>query len=430
MAAPRLSPPGLSRYDADALTVKDSQLATRSVVSGRLCRCSCSGCEKAPDARVHITYWEKWTGAEGEAMQTVVDAFNRSQDRIEVEYLAVSRGDQKTLMATAGGDPPDVAGLQFHNIYSFADNAALTPLDPYIEREKQIGRRVHVSLLPGFCAYVPLRRGAVGFANGTCGGRSLLEQVALSRGGARSRKAPANFGRTRHVSPRSSRGATRRPASFGSSAFFRGARLVRLGLPTWFGGGLLQGGEIIARHSAGARCVRMGTRLLAALRSRRDPRLLRLVWQVLVGRIAVFRRQNRHAAARPLVARLHQAICAGARIWRGAAGPRPRAAPEGFALADSDVLVIPRGAKHPDEAWEFIRYATSANVNARSKGELTGAELLCFQQGKSSALRAVEPVFRAASSTPLHRCVSSSWGPAKRRPRCRASRFGRSIKKS
>ena len=55
--------------------------------------------------------------------------------------------------------------------------------------------------------------------------------------------------------------------------------------------------------------------------------------------------------------------------------------------------MIPRGAKHPDEAWEFIRYATSANVNARSKGELTGAELLCFQQGKSSALVQWSPFF-------------------------------------
>ena len=43
---------------------------------------------------------------------------------------------------------------------------------------------------------------------------------------------------------------------------------------------------------------------------------------------------------------------------------------EGFALADSDAPRS-RGAKHPDEAWEFIRYATSANVNARSKDELT-----------------------------------------------------------
>ena len=135
MAAPAFAT-GLSRYDADALTVKDSQLAL-ALSCLVVCAALCSGCEKAPDARVHITYWEKWTGAEGEAMQTVVDAFNRSQDRIEVEYLAVSRGDQKTLMATAGGDPPDVAGLQFHNIYSFADNAALTPLDPYVEREKQ-----------------------------------------------------------------------------------------------------------------------------------------------------------------------------------------------------------------------------------------------------------------------------------------------------
>ena len=40
-------------------------------------------------------------------MQAVVDAFNRSQDRIEVEYLAMSAYvDRKTLLATAKNMSP------------------------------------------------------------------------------------------------------------------------------------------------------------------------------------------------------------------------------------------------------------------------------------------------------------------------------------
>ena len=69
-----------------------------------------SGCrgERANDGKIHVTYWEKWVSFEGVAMQQVVDAFNRSQDRIVVDYYPVSQVDQKTLVATAGGDPPDV----------------------------------------------------------------------------------------------------------------------------------------------------------------------------------------------------------------------------------------------------------------------------------------------------------------------------------
>jgi hypothetical protein len=44
-------------------------------------------------------------------MQELVDRFNNAQDRIFVEYLAVSQIDRKTIVATAGGDPPDVAGI-------------------------------------------------------------------------------------------------------------------------------------------------------------------------------------------------------------------------------------------------------------------------------------------------------------------------------
>ena len=93
------------------------------------------GCGGAPDGKVHVSYWEKWTGAEGEAMQKVVDQFNRRQDKIVVEYLGISDLARKTLIATAGGDPPDVAGIWLANTYTFADLNALRPLDDSIRGE-------------------------------------------------------------------------------------------------------------------------------------------------------------------------------------------------------------------------------------------------------------------------------------------------------
>src|SRR5437016_372057 len=63
----------------------------------------------SPADRVHVVYWEKWTGFEKDAIQTVVDDYNRSQDRIFVDLVSVSVIRQKTLLATAGGNPPDLA---------------------------------------------------------------------------------------------------------------------------------------------------------------------------------------------------------------------------------------------------------------------------------------------------------------------------------
>ena len=88
----------------------------------------------AGGGRVHISYWEKWTGFEGEAMRAVVDEFNRSQDRIFVDILTISEVDRKLLLATAGRVPPDVVGLWSANLAAFADRQVLLPLDDYLDR--------------------------------------------------------------------------------------------------------------------------------------------------------------------------------------------------------------------------------------------------------------------------------------------------------
>lgn len=61
-----------------------------------------------------VQYWEKWTGVEEISMQQIVDDFNNTvgkEKHIYVQMLSMSDIDQKTLVATAAGVPPDVAGL-------------------------------------------------------------------------------------------------------------------------------------------------------------------------------------------------------------------------------------------------------------------------------------------------------------------------------
>ena len=85
-----------------------------------------------PPDRTIVRYWEKWTGVEGQAMQRVVDRFNATvgaAQNVWVEYNAVSNIEQRTLIATAGSDPPDVAGLYDFIVPQYADQGALRPLD-------------------------------------------------------------------------------------------------------------------------------------------------------------------------------------------------------------------------------------------------------------------------------------------------------------
>jgi ABC-type glycerol-3-phosphate transport system substrate-binding protein len=81
-----------------------------------------------------ITYWEKWTGLEGSQMQEIVKDFNNTVGKdkgIYVQYLSMSKIDQKTLIATAAGIPPDVAGVWDTQLVQFAALDALEPLDDY-----------------------------------------------------------------------------------------------------------------------------------------------------------------------------------------------------------------------------------------------------------------------------------------------------------
>lgn len=98
-----------------------------------LCILGLVACSASKDARTRgrliLEYWEKWTGHEGDAIAAVVEDFNNSQDRIFVRRLTVSKLDQKLILATSGRNPPDVAGLANTHLPAYVENNALLPLD-------------------------------------------------------------------------------------------------------------------------------------------------------------------------------------------------------------------------------------------------------------------------------------------------------------
>jgi ABC-type glycerol-3-phosphate transport system substrate-binding protein len=113
-----------------------------------------TGCGTPPptNGRVEISYWEKWTGFEDDAMQAVVDDFNNSQSRIFINKLSVSSIEGKLMLATAGGDPPDLAGIRTGDIPDFSEKGALTPLNKLVEQDG-IKREDYIPVFWDLCCH-------------------------------------------------------------------------------------------------------------------------------------------------------------------------------------------------------------------------------------------------------------------------------------
>ncbi len=108
-----------------------------------------------PPGFVHISYWDKWSGQAAWAMQGAVDDFNNSvgkEKHIVVEYVSMPEVNRKTLIATAGGVPPEIAGLWDMQVAQFAALGALERLDTHVD-EFKIDRNSYKPHILDMCTY-------------------------------------------------------------------------------------------------------------------------------------------------------------------------------------------------------------------------------------------------------------------------------------
>ncbi len=382
-----------------------------------VCLCACLalvGCdsggaeEVTPDGRVIVRYWEKWTGFEAEAMRAVVDDFNASQDRIFVKMLSVSGVDQKLLLATAGGNPPDVAGLWTHTVNVFAEKGALTPLDGYAERAG-LSEADYIPAFWELCHYrgflwaLPSTPASIGlFWN-----KRLFEEAGLDPDSPPRTIAELDAMAERLTIVELERnGRTQRVRFTDLTDEERSAKdydIVQLGFSPkvpgwfielygyWFGGRLWDGDSLITTTSPqnvaayewfGSYARKYGRRNLdkfgqsfGNFASPQDPFLS---GQVVMVQQGVWMSNFIEQFAPHMQ-------------WGAAAFPASTEPADGpVALIEADVLVIPRGAKHPDEAFEFIRYVNSQPV----------MEKLVLAQKKFSPLSHVSDDFTARHPNP------------------------------
>ncbi len=329
---------------------------------------------------VEVIYWEKWTSFEGDAMRAVVDAFNRKQNRIFVKLLTISGIENKTLMAVAGGNPPDVAGLYGPNVAQYADDQAIMPLDDFcaahgINASQYIPCYWDIGVYRGRVYSLPTTPASTALHYN----RRMLREAGLD---------PNRPPRTIEELDQYAEKITRRDS--------RG-RIVRAGFmpaePGWWnwGWGCIFGGKlwdgktrITANAPENVRAfewirsysVKYGATDLQTFRSGfgnfSSPQNAFLAEQVAMELQGVW---------------MHNFISmyAPGLDWAAAPFPYPADRPDlaESTFVDEDVLVIPRGAKHPREAFEFIAFVQSQE----------GMELLCMGQRKHTPLVKVSDRF-------------------------------------
>jgi len=311
-----------------------------------------------------------------------------------VDFLSVGEIEQKTIMATAGGDPPDIAGIYLSNVYAFVDRNALTPLDGFIRQDGSTPDQFTSRYANAF-ADMGSYQGKVWAVPSTPTTCALYWNKDLFRAAELDpEKPPRTLAELESMSAK-------------LTVHDHAGNLTQVGFlpqasggwiwafPQWFGGQLFDGKNItIGTNPAnlaayrwlgdfskqyGLENVRHLASTFGSLASPQDPFMNRQVAMMFDG---VWRSYYINMFA--------PGMNYGVAAW-----PEAQPGVTDFTVAGADMLTIPRGTKHPREAWEFLRYVSSPNLSAQRQEELTGVELLCFLQEKASPLEKWSPYFES-----------------------------------
>ena len=329
--------------------------------------------------RVTVIYWEKWTGDEGEQMRKIVTAFNESQDKVFVQYLSISGVDQKTMLATAGNNPPDVAGIWQDQICQFSDAGALTDMTD-MARDNGLGADHYIK---GYWEPLNYRGGLWAFP-------STPASIGLH---VRPDLVPKEFS-TPETFPKTIEGLD--AVSKAVSKKDGQGNLVLAGFlpsnPGWwnwawgmyFGGKLIDGDKITVNSPENIRAFEWCQSYAKTFGSKEMTS-----FQGGFGNFS----SPQDAFMTGKVATEINGVWKGNYIkvqkpdtpWFAVPFPYPADRPDlaGHANLSQDVLTIPRGAKHPKEAFAFIAYVQRQDVMER----------LCKSHGKNSPLAKVSEEF-------------------------------------
>ena len=365
--------------------------------------------------RVKITYWEKWSGFEGEAIKAAVDHFNRTNKKaIYVDLTLQGDITQKIRTATSGGNPPDLAGLYSVDVPVFAAQNALLPLDERMAKAKpRIGRETYVPVYYDLCVY----RGKTWALPTTPStwalhwNKKLFREAKdeLQAAGLDHRRAPQTIAEldkyadilTQWEPKKPVRGEGESDADHQDriAAWKKKRTLTQIGfLQTepgwwkyswglWFGGTLWNGRDRITADCAGNLAAMKWVRTYVDTYGYEKMDAFKKTFgDFSTSDNAFFTGKVAMEIQGVWMARFVEKYAP--KDFEYGVDPFParqaglHSPAKGITVAEADVIGIPRGAKHPKEAFEFIRFM------ARPEG----MHILCKGHGKHSPLAASKNV--------------------------------------
>jgi len=338
-----------------------------------------------PRGRKVLHYWEKWTGAEGAALQGVINTFNQSQEKLWVVRVPISDISSKAMVAIGGGDPPDLVGLFSYSVPLYAEAGAAMPLDSFPEHEW----RGETDYLPNIWKLLTHEARPRAGVN-TCYTLGLYYNRAHFReAGLDPDRPPRTIGEldafADRLNAKDAQGAIRRagflpnlPAwwPYSWSAYFDG-RLFdsATGRATADEAGNIKALEWIAATAARvgrAEASAFAQTFSRSIHSPQDPFISGRASMIVQGPwLANFIRLHNPS--------LDYGVTA---VPIDDALPQPEL-PRG--LLEADVIIIPRGCKNPEASWEFLRFMQRRETQ----------EQLALAHCKGSPMREVSSEFLA-----------------------------------
>lgn len=338
-----------------------------------------------PAGRVVLDYWEKWTGSEGLALQKVVDRYNQSQDKVWVRRVPVADIVPKTMVAIAGGDPPDLAGLYSFNIPQLAESRAAMSFDEFSSSSSsRITLDVYAPAVSRLLTYQSKQWAAVTscYALGLYCNLAHFKELGISRDDL-PRTISELDALADRLTTRAPDGSLTRtgfqqnlpqwwpytwPALFGNTLFDPQTHKATIAEPS--GIAAYQWIQDTAARIGLAPARALARTFDRSYHTPNDPFFSDRASMILQGPwLASFARTNAPAL---------EFTCIAPPVHDPLLDP---ASPLG--IVEADILIVPRGCRHPQEAYDFACFMQQRDVQ----------EELCRAHGKSSPLRDVSPEF-------------------------------------